>query len=249
MPYLGLSIIIQILCAVHCVRNNRNSAWLMVIIFLPLVGSLAYAFFEILPGFSGHREVRAVKAAAIRKLDPERELRAARDALEIADTAANRTALGDALAEKRDWAEAAAHYRGALAKMPAGDRAAQSKLARALLESGDADAARKILETLPESASLTENDRAKLLLARSFQECGEADRALALYAEIGPRLAGAEAQCRHAALLIEKGRTAQALPLLEETERRAKRIDRFERARDSDMYDWAARTLAELRAR
>jgi hypothetical protein len=43
------------------------------------------------------------------------------------------------------------------------------------------------------------------------------------------------------------GRKDEALPLLEETARRAKRIDRYERMRDGDMYDWAARTLAELR--
>ncbi len=249
MPYIGLSILVQILCAVHCVRGGRNSMWLMVIIFLSIPGCLAYAFFEILPGLSGRREVRAVKAAAIRKLDPDRELRAARDSLEIADTAANRTDLGDALAERGDWIEAAVHYRGALAKMPTGDRATKVKLARALLESREAEGAVRILEELPESASMTENDRTKLLLARAHQECGEADKALALYAEIGPRLAGAEAQCRHAALLIDQGRPSDALPLLEETERRARRLTRQERARDADMYDWAARMLGELRGR
>lgn len=96
---------------------------------------------------------------------------------------------------------------------------------------------------------MTENDRTKLLLARALQESGEAGRALALYAEVGPRLAGAEAQCRHAALLIDQGRGQDALPLLEETERRARRLDRATRARDGDMYDWAARMLAELRGR
>jgi hypothetical protein len=43
------------------------------------------------------------------------------------------------------------------------------------------------------------------------------------------------------------GLPQEAVPLLEEAGRRASRIDRYERARDSDMYDWAARTLAELR--
>jgi hypothetical protein len=249
LPYLAFSIMVQILCAVHCIRNGRNNLWLMVIIFLNLPGCFAYAVFEILPGLSARREVRAAKQAAIRTLDPEREVRAARDALEMTDTAANRTALGDALAEKGAWGEAVRHYREALAKMPAADRAAQLRLGRALLESGDAAAARKIFEALPESASQTENDRGALLLARALQECGDSDRALALYGEVGRRMAGAEAQCRQAALLIEKGRQAEALPLLEETARRAKRLDRMERARDADMYDWAARTLAEIRAR
>src|SRR3954447_2965956 len=107
MPIIGLSILIQIACAVHCVRNNRNSMWLMVIIFLSLPGCLAYSIFEILPAYAGRREVRALKSPAARKLDPARELRLAREAVDLADTASNHTHLGDALAATGNWREAA----------------------------------------------------------------------------------------------------------------------------------------------
>src|SRR5687767_6512192 len=143
MAFFLLVILVQICCVVHLIRNNRNSLWLWAIILLPIAGSAAYLVVEILPGLGHRREVRAVKAAAIRKLDPDRDLRAAREAVETTDTAANRTALGDALAETGAWSDAALHYRAALAKMPAPDRATQFKLARALLESGDATRARK----------------------------------------------------------------------------------------------------------
>ncbi len=247
MPFFILSVLVQIACAVHCVRNSRNSLWLMVIIFLSLPGCAAYAIFEILPGFTRSREVRAVKAAAVRKLDPERELRSAREAVDVADTAANRTALADALAEAGQWAEAVRHYREAVAKTPGKDRAAQLRLARACLEAGNAAEARRLLEALPDSASPSENDRAALLLARSLEELGETGRATALYAELGERMPGAEAQCRQAALLIASGRGPDAVPLLEEAERRARRLDKMERRKEAEMYDWAARTLAELR--
>ena len=248
MPIIGLSILIQIACAVHCVRNNRNSMWLMVIIFLSLPGCAAYAIFEILPAYAGRREVRALKTAAARKLDPDRDIRLAREAVETADTAANHTALADSLAAKGEWKEAAAHYREALHRAPGGgDRPTKVKLARAELEAGDDVAARALLETLPPSASDSENDRAALLLARALEGCGETARALALYDELGRRMAGCEAQCRLAALLIASGRRAEAVEPLAEVERRVKRLDKFERAKDPAMYDWAARTLAELR--
>lgn len=242
-----LSILAQIACAVHCIRHGRNSLWLMVIIFLSIPGCLAYAFFEILPEYSGRREVRAAKSAALRKLDPEREIRAARDALELADTAANRTALGDALAAAGRWSEAAANYREARARSPSGDRPTQLKLAVAEIEAGRAGEARALLESLPPSGSPSENDRAALFLARALEACGDKDRALALYAELGERMAGCEALCRQAALLVGEGRAAEARAPLEEVARRVKRLDRHQRARDSDMYAWAERTLAELR--
>jgi hypothetical protein len=247
MVFFLVTILVQVGCVVHLFRNHRNSLWLWAIILLPIAGSAAYIVVEVLPGLFRSREVRAVKAAAVRKLDPERELRAAREAVDVADTAANRTALADALAEAGQWGEAVRHYREAAAKTPGQDRATQLRLARACLEAGNTAEARRLLESLPESASPSENDRAALLLARSLDELGETDRALALYAELGERMPGAEAQCRQAALLIARGRGGEAVPLLEEAERRARRLDKMELRKDSEMYDWAARTLAELR--
>src|SRR5947209_12442808 len=168
MPFLFLSVLIQIACAVHCVRNNRNGLWLMVIIFLSLPGCLAYAIFEILPAYAGRREVWALKSAAARKLDPDREIRRAREAVEIADTAANHPIVADALAAAGQWKEAAFHYREALHRAAGGgDRAAKVKLVRAEIEAGDDGAARTLLEALPPSGSDSENDRAALLLARA----------------------------------------------------------------------------------
>ena len=247
MHFIGLSIVVQIICAVHCVRGGRNSMWLWVIIGLSIPGCLAYAFFEIFPYYRANRQVRAVQAAAIRKLDPDREVRAARDALDLADTAANRILLGDSLVPLGSHREAIDHYRAALAKAPATDRATQFKLARAELDAGNPREARKLLEQLPESHSPSENDRVRLLLARALQECGDSERALEYYQDLGQRLPGGEAHCRRAALLIELGRPGEAQAALEEVERLVKRLDRFERNQQKDMYGWAARALDELR--
>lgn len=248
MPLIGLSIIIQLACAVHCVRNGRSGMWLMVIIFLSIPGCLAYAIFEIVPQYSGRREVRHLKSAALKKLDPEREIRAAREALDVADTAANHTRLADALAENESYRDSVVHYREAIARTPSADRATQFKLATAELESGNAAEARRLLEALPPSGSDRANDEAALLLARALEETGERERALTLYADVGQRLPGAEPHCRQAVLLLALGRRGEAEAVLGEVERIARKMDRFERARHSDMYDWAARTLAELRS-
>ena len=248
MHFLAIAVLIQILCAVHCVRGGRNSMWLMVIIFLSVPGCLAYFVFEILPGLTGRREVRAVTAAAAKALDPEREVRQAREALELADTVANHLTLADALAEQRKWGDAIWHYERAEAKTPARiDRAIRVKLAKANFEAGRPARARQLIESLPESGSQSENDRANLLLARLLEEEGEQVRALAIYADVGRRLPGAEPQCRQAALLIALGRRAEAIVPLAEAEKRARRMGRHERVRETEMHDWAATTLAELR--
>jgi hypothetical protein len=236
-------------CIVHCLRTGRNPYWILPLLVFPLVGSLAYLLVEVAPRIGARREVRFAKEAAAKAIAPERAVRAARDALETADTAANRIALGDALAGQEDWSGAILHYREALAHAPLGDRPTQLKLARACLEEGDAAEARRLLETLPETQSQAEKDRAGLLLGQVLDACGEPEAAIALFADVGERLPGGEAQCRQAGLLIEQGRHAEAVAALLEVERRTRRLDRYERLRHRDMYAWAARALAELRAK
>jgi len=202
----------------------------------------------VVPDYAGHRQVRRVKAAATRAIDPERELRAAREALELADTAANRIALGDAYADLGRWADAIPQYEAGDAKAPAPERSTRFKLAQACFEAGRYDRARALVDSLPASLSQTEMDRADLLKARLLEQAGETAEALALYEILGTRIVGGEPQCRQAALLMSLGRHSEAVPLLVEVEQRLKRLDSFERASKADMYDWAARTLTELRS-
>lgn len=249
MHFFALIIGLAIGCIVHCLRTGRNPYWILPILVFPLVGSLAYLLVEVAPALGQRRSVRMAKTAAVKTIDPDREVRAARDALDTADTAANRIAMGDALADQEKWGDAILHYSEALAKTPVGDRATQMKLARVHLEAGNAAEARRLVKTLPETRSAAEEDRARLLLARALAELGETEAAIAMLAEVGERMPGAEAQCRQAALLLEQGREAEAVAPLAEAERRARRVDRFERMRDREMYDWAERTLADLRER
>lgn len=249
VPIVLAVIALQIACAIHCARSGRSGVWVMVIIFFPVLGSLAYVIMEVLPGSGVNRTARKARAKAAQVLDPERPLRQAREALEIADTAANHVAVADALSDRGEWAAAVPHYEQGEAKAPGGsDRGIRLKLIKALFEAGRTKRARDMLEALESSLVRSDNDRASLLLARMLEAEGESARALAVYADVGLRLPGAEAQCREAGLLISLGRRRDAVAPLAEAERRAKRMDRHERAKDGEMFAWAAETLAELRA-
>jgi len=247
MHWIGLSIIVQIVCAVHVIRNGRNTAWLFLILFFSLIGCAVYFFVEILPGLGGNRHVRTARGAALAKLDPERILRTARERLELADTIANRVALADALADLGRHGEAIAEYRTALAMTPIDDPRVEARLARALFESGDAGEALAIVERLPLAAGSADGDQLLLLKARILAELGRRADAIALYEDVVTRIAGEEARCRYAALLIETGDRTRARALLEDVERRSKRLDRTQRFAERDMYDWAARELKTLR--
>ncbi|MCW4460584.1 hypothetical protein OK349_02615 [Sphingomonas sp. BT-65] len=247
IAWLGI-IAIQVACVVHLVKTGRNPLWLTALIFLPMVGAIAYFIVEILPGLQGNRHVRTVQAKAAAALDPERELRAAREALELTDTAANQVRLGDAASDLGRWSEAEAAYRAAVAKAPP-DARTQAKLARTIFEQGHAGEALALLDALEPPAGQSERDRQGLLRARMLEHVGRNAEALALYADVVTRLPGEEARCRYAALLLAEGWENKARKVLEEVEVRAKRLDRQQRAAEAEMYRWVADTLARLRAK
>jgi len=250
MPVFLAVLALQVACAVHAARTGRGTGgWIMVILFLPVVGSLAYVVMEVLPGSGAHRHAAKARTTIAAKLDPDKPIRLARDALETAETAANHVRLADALVDRAMWDEAIPHYEQAERKAPGGrDRAIRLKLIKTCFEAGQTKRARDMLEALEPSTLQSDKDRASLLLARMLEAEGESARALVLYADVGRRLPGAEAQCREAGLLLGLGRRAEAVAPLAEAEKRARRMDKHERAKDSDMYAWAAQTLAELRA-
>jgi hypothetical protein len=80
VPVVLAIIALQIVCAIHCARSGRSSVWVMVIIFFPVAGSLAYVVMEVLPGSGMNRTARKARAKVAEKLDPERPLREAREA-------------------------------------------------------------------------------------------------------------------------------------------------------------------------
>jgi len=212
---------------------------------LPVVGALAYFIVEILPTLQHNRHVRAARQTVVEKLDPERELRAAQQALDVADTMANRLRVADALTELgRHPAALPLYQRGA---GPRPDFRTGEKLARSLFLNDRPDEALSVLDALPNVTAQSDQDRAKLLRGRILEDMGRSDEALALYGDVMDRMAGDEARCRYAALLLKVGRRGDARRVLEEVEHRMKYIDRHTRASQGPMYDWAMNELTTLR--
>lgn len=105
-----LVIAFQVYCIVDVIRRGRSTIWIMALVFVPLASGIAYFIVEILPSLQGNRHVRATRQKIVETIDPERELRSAQEALDIADTAANRLRVADALTALGRHSEALPMY-------------------------------------------------------------------------------------------------------------------------------------------
>ena len=154
--------------------------------------------------------------------------------------------MADALNALGRHAEALPLYEAGAGARP--DFRTGEKLARSLFLNDRAAKALSLLDGLPKTTAQSDIDRVKLLRARILEDMGRDDEALALYADVVERLAGDEARCRYAGLLLKADRKADARRVLEDVEHRMKYLDRHRRAADAPMYDWALRELTGLRA-
>src|SRR3984885_2823347 len=150
MLYLLIPLL-QIICVVHVVRTGRPFMWIYILLFLPGLGVAAYVIVEILPGLFGSRAARGLRSSAVSTLDPGRELRHLRQALEAADTVDNRRLLAEALLASGQHAEALELYRTSLTGIHPDGPGMLLGMARAAYGTGQYDLALRTVQQLGET--------------------------------------------------------------------------------------------------
>lgn len=223
-----LGLLFSIALCVHVVRSGQNMMWLYIILFLSPIGGLIYLIAVLVPQWTGGPAARKAREAARETLDPGRDYRLAKQAVDDTPTAHNRMRLAHAAGELGKWEEAEAVYRSAAQGVHAEDPALAFGLARALVELGRFAEARPVLEKLEKDQPRT--PQTALQLARAYEGLGLIQEAEGPYLYAAARLPGLEGVARHAAFLARTGRKAEAQDSLDELEKRLARTNpRFQK--------------------
>ena len=90
-----LGLILYAGCIFHAIKTGRINYWLLILIFLPGLGSIAYLLIEVLPELRNNRTARRALAGIGGAFDPNRDLRESEASLEVADTADNKRHLAE----------------------------------------------------------------------------------------------------------------------------------------------------------
>lgn len=211
MPlFASLILVLDLVCIGHAAWKRQPGLWYFVIVALPFVGATMYLMTELLPRARANPVTRKAAADLGRAVNPDKEINAARAALEELDTAENRKRLADALVARGRHAEARAIYEAALTGAHEDDPALTMGLVRALFGLEDYPAVRATLDRLREAWPDFESPEGHMLYARSIEAMGEAERALVEYEALAGYFRGEEARCRYGMLLLRLGRTEEA---------------------------------------
>jgi hypothetical protein len=235
MPIIGLlGLLLYAGCIFHAIKTGRINYWLMILIFLPGLGSLAYILMEVLPEMRNSRTARRAASGIVDTLDPDRAMRRHAENLEVADTADNKRHLAEECMKRGQWKEAEQLYRSALVGPLAGDPALLIGLARALFGQNDFQGTLDALDLLQRENPNYESREGHMLYARALEGAGRMREAAEEYRSLIGYALGPEAQVRYGLLMKAMGEPQVARDAFAEAVRtygrRRGKLDADERA-------------------
>lgn len=225
MPIVGFGLYfaLAIFCAVHVVRTGQPLYWLMILFGFPLLGSLVYFVAVYLPASRLQRGARKAMSAAAKVLDPQREVRAAREAFEETPTAQNQMRLAAALLDVGDAPASAQAYEACLDGPFAKDPEIRLGAARAFVECERYADALGHLEALRREHPDHRPEPVALLIGRALAGCGRHAEARAEFAAAEQRFGTYEAKAEYAIWAYAVGDRVTSTRLQGETDRIASR--------------------------
>lgn len=216
MSYFILSLLLQVALVIHIVKTGRNTLWIWLVIFVPLVGALAYFAVEILPELLRNRRLRRAARGLRSTVDPGRDLRTAHHKLRVNDSVDSRRKLADELLERGRHDEALEHYRAAMTGIYTHEPLLMLGVARAQFAKGEMSAVRETLDELIRHNPDFKSPQGHLLYARALEAEGNTAKALEEYRSLSRYYSGAEAMYRYGALLKRSGDTTRGTQVLKE---------------------------------
>jgi hypothetical protein len=245
MPLFLVLLILEIMLIIHAVKTGRASPWAFIILFAPLIGAIAYVVAVLVPDWFGSPQGVRTQQSIAKSLNPEKRYRALSDAVEIADTIANRAALAEECMALGRFEEAKRHFEVILSR-PLGDEPLYMfGRARAQFGLGQAGDTVAILDDLRARFPDYQSAEAHLVYARALEMCNRSEEALEEYRALSEYYVGAEARVRYGLLLERLGREAEAKAWLTEVVRQFRRSPAHVQKAQAE---WIARAEKVVRA-
>jgi len=198
--------LVQLILIIHVLKSGRSRYWIMVLVFMPLIGGIAYLFIELLPEFTGsitgQRTVRSVKQT----LNPGAGLRQHEAAWQQSPNVDNSRRYAEALLDAGKADEAEEIINQALSGLFETEPTLLLLKARLQFEQEQTTEAANTLETLQEHNPDFRSAEGHLLYARALETENRIEDAIREYSSVSGYFPGVEARYRLALCLAANGR-------------------------------------------
>jgi hypothetical protein len=245
VPIAVLSLVIQVALIIHVLKTGREYWWILLLLFLPGIGSIIYFFVEILPSLRGNMTARRAARRVTGIVDPGRNLRQHTLEYERSHNVESATRLAAELTKDGKPDEAIEVCEQARAGIFEDDPTILLTLANAYFAKEDYARAVATLDRLREKNPDFRSPDGHLLYARALEAGGETDRALEEYEALARYYPGVEARVRFAQLQRRCGRTEEAMDTFRRIVEDARLAPRHFRKAQKEWIEIATRELSK----
>jgi hypothetical protein len=230
---------LQALCVIHCLRKGREAGWIWFIVFVPIIGSIAYIAVEII----NRRNLQDVGAGIGSVIASPGKVKKLEKQLHFSDTFNNRVALADAYLAAGQKQPAIDMYESSLTGAFTENEYVLKQLILAYFEAGQYDRVipiAKKLYSLPAFA----RSKAHVLYAMSLEKTGNNEQAEKEYQQMKGRFSNFEARYQYGMFLQRTGRNTEAGKIFKDMTEEATQLTSMERRAGRE---WFALAKEELR--
>ncbi len=238
-----LTYFIQILLVIHVLKTGRSRYWIWLLLFLPLIGGVAYLVVEIFPefysGITGQRTRRGVRNL----IDPGADIRTHAAAWEQSSNADNGRRYAQALLAAGRAAEAGEILDQVLGGFFKTDPVLMLLKAQTQFDQEQWGPSLATLEDLQKHNPNLRSPEGHLLYARTLEHTGRSDEAIKEYRAVVGYYPGAQARFLLGLALKNSGRENEAAGEFRSMIRDAELAPAHFRKSEKNWLDLAGREL------
>lgn len=233
------TIVLQVVCILHCLKKGNATYWIWLLIFLPLVGCIVYFFSEILSG----REIKNVQSGITEVFNPSGSIKKLEDNLRFSDTFNNRIALADAFLKAGQTKRAIQLYEQSLTGAFSENEYVLVQLVNAYFAEKQYEDVIKIAQKIYKLPQFTRS-HTHVLYAQALGYAGKPELAEKEFQQMKTKFANFEARYQYGRFLQRENRTDEAYRLYTDMTEEARHLSSRERKYNRE---WFFLTREELR--
>jgi len=238
-----LTYFIQLLLIIHVFKTGRDRYWIWLLLFLPLIGGVAYLVVEIIPGFTSSITGQKTRRGVRNLIDPGAGVRSQAAAWEQSPNADNGRRYAEALLAAGRASEAEDILDQALNGFFKTDPALLLLKTRAQFDLEKWEPCLATMEALQQHNPEFRSPEGHLLYARALERCGRLQEAIREYRAVAGYFPGAQARFLLGLALKNAGQDKQAEEEFKSMIQDAKLAPAHFRKSEKHWLDRAAREL------
>ncbi|MHC5224668.1 tetratricopeptide repeat protein [Ignatzschineria sp. LJL83] len=241
-----LGLLPALLIVIHVMKTGQERYWIYIVLFLPMVGIIAYVIVVILPSLMNTRHGVEAEQKLRKMINPQKELKLAQNLYADAPTPKNRQDLALAFFNLGKYAEALKLYQECNSGIMQNEPDILLKIAQCHYFNNEPQACMDVLNDLRAKNPDYHSPDAHLFYAKSLVALGSSE-ALKEYETLIRYYPGFEAKVSYAEALLAFNQAEEAKTVLQELQAEAKRAPRHVRIINQEALKRGKTILSEMK--